>query len=120
MSNYKYENLSNEELSIEFAKWAKIESSATLDGPAARRAAYRLKAMSEIFQARGLPARSLLLQLLDDADEGIRYQAAHLLLAIAPARARAVIERVAAGIGPIAADARGAIEMLDSGEYKPK
>lgn len=73
-----------------------------------------------MLRARGLQARNALLPLLDDKDRFVRYYAAQHALALAPSRARSVIEwNHKNWFDAIAGDAGMLLVALDNGEYQP-
>ena|SRR5579863_4583887 len=77
--------------------------------------------IAAILKSRGPEARRVLLPLLNHKNPQVRLDAAHQLLAIEPARARAALVTVAQGIPSIAtAQARSALRRLDEGAYKPE
>ena len=116
-----FDSLSDDALVGAFEKWADAAGEATLDGDRQkmRQAAYRLRDLSEVFRTRGREVRSMLIPLLDDPKQGVRYYVAKHLLAIVPERARSVIEEVAADVGPIAGAAGMTLHALDTGVFKP-
>ncbi|HLG89610.1 MAG TPA: DUF2019 domain-containing protein [Alphaproteobacteria bacterium] len=121
MKSKSFDSLSDEGLASAFEKWADAAGEATLvgDRQKMRQAAYRLRDLSDVFRARGREARLILLPLLDHPKQGVRYYVAKHLLAIAPERARSVIEQVAAVGGPIAGAAGMTLHALDTGIFKP-
>lgn len=121
MTQAKLELLSDSDLIAEFVKLAEQRGAANEDGdvPRSNRAARQMFSLDDIFRKRGRGVRSLLLPLLDHRNEWVRYSAATRLLRIAPERARATIEQVAAGVGPIAGDAGMTLYELDRGGWKP-
>ena len=118
----KVDLLSDEQLVAEFAALARERGSAVLDGEVGRanRAYGRLDAVDKELRSRGPGARAKLLPLLENRDRLVRYYAAMRLLAVAPERAREVIEWIAKWFGdPIGADARLTLDALDKGVFKP-
>ena len=97
MANKSLQRVSDEELVLEFAKWAKEYWFAENAGNLVRsnQAYTALEAVDDELRTRGLAARSRLLPLLDHSDIGIRYYAAQWLLPIAPASARAILDQIA-------------------------
>ncbi len=105
-----------------FASVAKERGAAVLDCDpgCANKAFARMGAIVDLLRSRGRESRLRLLMLLDDPDRLVRYYAAKHLLGIARERARVVLEENSKfWFDPIAADARGTLHMLDSGEYNP-
>ena len=122
MTGQSLDKLSDDELVAGFAMVAKERGLAVLDCDASRanRAFARMNAIEGVFRARGPESRLRLADLLDDKDRLVRYYSAKRLLGVVPELARPVIEDNAKfWFDPIAADARGTLRMLDSGEYKP-
>lgn len=117
-----YMKLAEAEPIRKFAALAKQSGTAIMDGEVglANRSLVRMWVIEDVLRARGRPARLALVPLLSDQDRMVRYYAAQHLLGIVPERARPVIEENAKfWFDPIAADARGTLRMIDSGEYKP-
>jgi len=116
-----FDSLSDEALVSTFEACADAAGEATLDGDRQkiRQAAYRLRDISNVFRTRGGEVRTMLVPLLGHPKQGARYYAAKHLLAIAPERARSVIEQVAAGVGPVAGAAGMTLHALDTGIFKP-
>ncbi len=81
---------------------------------------YYMKAIDSVLRSRGLEARKKLLPLLDRKDRFVRYYAAQYLLAVAPERARAIIEwNHKYWFDALAGDAGMALYALDQGISKP-
>ncbi|MHB8885806.1 MAG: DUF2019 domain-containing protein [Methylovirgula sp.] len=80
----------------------------------------KMHAIDAELKRRGLHARLALTRLFEHPNMQVRLQAAKCTLAVAPARARHVIEAIARSSRmPQAADARGTIYNLDTGFMKP-
>ena len=122
MTDKRFYDLSNADLIDEFVRAAALCGKASFedDVPTMRRASYRMRALDDVFKTRDLAVRSLLLQYLQHPDEGVRYWSAKRLLPIAALEARACIQRIATGIGPIAGAAGMTLLELDRGVFKPE
>ncbi len=118
----KYSHLSDPDLIRKFVETTLARSQAALAGDHRKlmRAIALTRALDEVFRARGRSVQVHLLPYLNHSDEGVRYWSAKRLFIIDPAKARATLEQVADGVGPIAADARGTLRELDSGQFKPE
>jgi Domain of unknown function (DUF2019) len=122
MAQKSLDRLSDEELVLEFAKWAKEYGASEAIGNLQRstQAYTALEAVDDELRTRGLAARSRLLPLLDHADMGIRYYAALWLLPIAPASARAILDEIAADFpSPVSAQSRGSVRASDGRPSRP-
>jgi len=122
MTKPKLTGVTDDELMSLFENWAKSHGRAVIDGdvPAASRSYWQLDAVDKELRARGDQVRAQLLRFLDHPDLPVRYFAANWLFALAPARARSIIEDVKAGpFVPLALDAGMTLRMLDDGTFKP-
>ena len=122
MTDQKLTSLTDDELVNSFESWAKSHGKAVINGdvPAANRSYWQLDAVDKELRARGDQARARLLRLLDHPELPVRYYAANWLLALDPARARAIIEDVKAGpFVSLALDAGMTLRALDEGTFKP-
>jgi hypothetical protein len=99
-----FENMSDGTLVDEFVQCATVLGKAVWEGDnrKAKQFALRKKALDHAFRKRGPTICALMLTLLRHPNEQVRYSAAKELLAATPEKARACIEDVASGVGPIA------------------
>ncbi len=110
------------ELASKFAEIAKNRGSAVLDLDS-RKANIQfdhMKLIDQELRKRGTKARLSLVRLLDDPNRLVRFYAAIYLLGLVPNKARAILEWNAKyGCDPLGANARGFLQGLDEGTYKP-
>lgn len=79
-----------------------------------------LKGISAILRSRGDGARRMLAPLLDHKNAQVQLNAVYELLAVEPAKARAVLEQLAQWApGPQRLRAGMSLLRLDRGEYEP-
>ncbi len=118
----KLDYLSNYDLVDEFIQCATILGKAVWDGDnqKAKQYTYRMKILDNAFRERGPAVQSLMLPYLEHSDEQVRYSTAKRLLLTVPDKARACIEGVASGVGPIAGAAGMTLWALDTGVFKPE
>jgi hypothetical protein len=122
MKSIGLNQMSDTELVSEFVAAAKARGLAVteLDSRCANVWFDRMKAVDQELRARGTAARMALGPLLDVPDRFVRYYAAIYLLALMPDEARTVLEWNAAyGADTLGADARGFLQAIDDGSYKP-
>lgn len=79
----------------------------------------QLKIVDTELRSRGREARLALLQLFENPTLEVRLQAALCSLGVAPTVARAQLEQIAATGWMEAISARGTLEALDKGTFKP-
>ena len=118
----KLNMLTDAELVAQFEIHARMHGHNVINGKVAdaNRSYWNLRAVREELRARGPRSRADLTGFFDHPEMAIRYYAATELLAIEPARARAVIQDVKdRGPSPLAGDASGTLRMLDDGTLKP-
>jgi|SRR5579864_1566097 len=128
MKSPKLQDLTNEQLAEHF-KLASFQEAEDMNSPKYyRRAHEQLKSVAEELRRRGPEARRALIPLLNCQDNSrimsavaqCRLNAADELLAVEPARARATLEELANSVTRYQmALARGALEVLDNGTWKP-
>jgi hypothetical protein len=114
--------LTDDELVKIFALAAKRRGLAVLDSETrqANKMFDRMRSVDAVLRTRGLEARMRLVPLLDHDDRFIRYYAALYLLAVVPARARAIIEwNHKYWFDALAGDAGMTLQNLDTGIYRP-
>ena len=114
--------MSDSELVSQFAGAAKARGQAVteLDSRRANIWFDRMKAIDRQLRTRGKATRLTLAPLLDDPDRFVRYYAAIYLLGLMPDQARTVLKWNAKyGADTLAADARGFLDALEDGSYKP-
>lgn len=122
MTVSKFSTMTNAELACEFATLAQKRGLAVLDSNVrnANKAFDGMWEIRKIVSARGNEARSALVPLLDHPDRFVRYYAAKNLLAVAPERARAIIEwNHKYWFDALAFDAGMTLHNLDTGLFKP-
>ncbi len=79
-----------------------------------------MNAVDAELRSRGVEARRALLRLYDHPNLQVRLKAAKRTLAVAPARARSLLEEIATRQDvPQGGDAGMSLRNLDSGVYKP-
>ena len=114
--------LSDDDLVGRFIEAAKEQGRAVLDSDVrqANRMFRYMMAIDSLLRARGMHSRKKLIPLLSRENRFVRYYAAQHTLALAPRRARAILEwNHKYGFDAIAGDAGMLLIALNSGEYKP-
>ena len=122
MTEVNLKTLSESELTARFREYALEKETALLDSETTKfKGIYKkLQSIDAELRARGPAARKALLILLNDENFRVRYEAAVRSLAIAPERARAVLQEIAdSHLMPEAGDAGMTLLELDRGVFKP-
>lgn len=118
----KNQMLNDSELIENFVLCAKEQEKALLGGSTREYTRYfnRMKALDEVFRARGHTVQSMLLPFLNDHNEGVRYWSAKRLFIVDPIKSRATMEQLAKDMwSPIGAEARSTLSRIDSGQFNP-
>lgn len=122
MKRLNLNHLPTDELVRRFADAAIKRGEAVLDSEArdANRMFHYMRAVDSTLRGRGRHAREALLPLLNNKNRFVRYYTAVHAFALAPERARAIIEwNHKFWFDAIAGDAGMTLYFLDNGEYKP-
>ena len=130
MKTPKLQELSNEQLAERFKQLSLEQGEAEMsnDTRTYSRRFHQLEDVSAELRRRGPEARRALIPLLNcprsagllSAVAQCRYNAARELLAVEPDRARATLEEIAKSVTQFQmARARGTLEVLNNGTFKP-
>src|SRR5580765_6770626 len=120
MKRLDLNHLSDDDLVQRFAEASKKRGEAVLDSEVrdANRMFHYMRAVDSALRARGRHAREKLLPLLNDQNRFVSYYTAMHAFALAPERARSIIEwNHKFWFDAIAGDAGMMLSFIDKGEY---
>ena len=128
MKNPNLQELSNEQMAERFKLFSFQQAEDACSAKYAQTAYDELNRVAAELRRRGPDARRALIPLLDCQDNSrimsavaqCHYNAARELLVVEPARARETLEKLAKSVTRSQmARARGTLEVLDNGTFKP-